>query len=103
MLERTFFRSFLNSSINNYEENVNKMSYKFNRNVILILYNNIDIRKMKGDYIMEEKFGTLIIDGKVVDLDKAPVEELEKMKDKLKKQMVETKKQINTTLEELER
>lgn len=52
---------------------------------------------------MEEKLGTVIVDGKVVDLDKTPVEELEKMKDKLKKQIAETKKQINSTLEEIER
>lgn len=52
---------------------------------------------------MEEKLGTVIIDGKVVDLDKAPVEELEKMKDKLKKQIAEIKKQIESTLDELEK
>lgn len=33
---------------------------------------------------MEEKLGTIVVDGKLVDLDKTPLEDLTKLEDKLK-------------------
>ena len=49
---------------------------------------------------MEEKFGKIIIDGKIINLDTIPEEELEKMIEKLEKREEEIRKEIDKVLEE---
>jgi len=49
-----------------------------------------------------EKFGTMVIDGKIVNLDTMPLEELQQLEEKLKKQVEEKKKKIIDVLEENE-
>jgi len=60
--------------------------------------------KYKGENVMEEneKFGTMVIDGKIVNLDTMPLEELQQLEEKLKKQVEEKKKKIIDVLEENE-
>lgn len=48
----------------------------------------------------EEQFGTIIIDGKIINLDKASEEELEKLEDKLKKEEEEIREKIDRILDE---
>lgn len=47
-----------------------------------------------------EKLGTIIIDGKIVDLDKMPIEELKQLQEKLKKDQEQTRKELDKLLEE---
>jgi len=54
----------------------------------------------KGGKIMEEKFGKIIVDGKVINLDTIPEEELEKMIEKLEKREEEIRKEIDELMEE---
>lgn len=48
---------------------------------------------------MDEKLGTIMIDGKIIDLDKTPLEELKKIKNKLENEEEEIRKEINKLLE----
>ena len=47
----------------------------------------------------EEKFGTIFINGKLVNLDEAPLEELKKILEKTEKEKKELKKQIAYEIE----
>lgn len=49
-----------------------------------------------------EKLGTMVVDGKIVNLDTMPLEELQQLEEKLKKQVEEKKKKIIDVLEENE-
>lgn len=48
---------------------------------------------------MEEKLGNIIVDGRIVDLDKISIEELEKIKKKLEKEEQEIRERIDKLLE----
>ena len=47
---------------------------------------------------MDEKHGTIIIDGKIVDLDKTSIDELKKIESKLEKDIEEIRKEIDNLL-----
>lgn len=49
-----------------------------------------------------EKLGTMVVEGKIVNLDTMSLEELQKLEENLKKQVEEKKKKIIDTLEENE-
>ena len=49
---------------------------------------------------MKEKLGTVVIDGKLIDLDKTSVEELKKMQADLKKKEENIRKQIESIIDE---
>ena len=42
---------------------------------------------------MDEQFGTIIVDGKIVDLDKTSIDELKKLESKLEKDIEKIKKE----------
>lgn len=48
----------------------------------------------------EEEFGTIIVDGKIINLDKASEEELKKIEDKLKKEEEEIREKVDKILNE---
>ncbi len=48
---------------------------------------------------MDEKFGTIVVDGKIIDLDKTSIEELEKIREKLKSEEEEIRREIDKLLE----
>ena len=48
---------------------------------------------------MDEKLGTIMVDGKIIDLDKTPVEELKKIANKLENDEEEIRKEIYKLLE----
>ncbi len=47
---------------------------------------------------MDEQFGTIIVDGKIVDLDKTSIDELKKLESKLEKDIEKIKKEIDSLL-----
>ncbi len=47
---------------------------------------------------MDEQFGTIIVDGKIVDLDKTSIDELKKLESKLEKDIEKVKKEIDSLL-----
>lgn len=47
---------------------------------------------------MDEKFGTIIVDGKIIDLDKTSIDELKKLENKLEEDIKKIKKEINNLL-----
>lgn len=49
---------------------------------------------------MQEKLGTIIVDEKIIDLDKTSIEELEKIEKKLEDDITEIRKEIHKLLEE---
>lgn len=48
----------------------------------------------------DEQFGTIIFDGKIINLDKASPEELEELKEKLKIREAELREKIDKILDE---
>lgn len=48
---------------------------------------------------MDEKFGTIIVDGKIIDLDKTSIEELEKIREKLENDEKKIREEIDKLLE----
>lgn len=48
---------------------------------------------------MEEKLGTIIIEGELIDLDNAPIEKLKEMKEKLDEREKYIREEINKILE----
>lgn len=48
---------------------------------------------------MEEKLGTIIVDGKIIDLDKMPIEDLRKIQNKLEDKEKEIRNRIDKLLE----
>ena len=48
---------------------------------------------------MDEKLGTIVIDGKIIDLDKTPIEELKKIAKKLENDEEKIRKEIYKLLE----
>ncbi len=44
---------------------------------------------------MDKKHGTIIVDGKIVDLDKTSIEELKKLENKLENEIDELRKEID--------
>ncbi len=48
----------------------------------------------------DEQFGTIIFDGKIINLDKASPEELQELKEKLKKREAELREKIDQILDE---
>lgn len=47
----------------------------------------------------DEEFGTIVFDGKIINLDKASPEELEELKEKLKKREVQLREKIDQILD----
>ena len=47
---------------------------------------------------MDKQFGTIIVDGKIVDLDKTSIDELKKLESKLEKDIKKKKKEIDSLL-----
>ncbi|MCI8961691.1 MAG: hypothetical protein HFJ18_02065 [Clostridia bacterium] len=47
---------------------------------------------------MDKQFGTIIVDGKIVDLDKTSIDELKKLESKLEKDIEKIKKEIDSLL-----
>ncbi len=47
---------------------------------------------------MSEKYGTVIVDGKILDLDKTSINELEKIEEKLKNDIVKIRSEIDELL-----
>ncbi len=50
----------------------------------------------------EEQFGTIIFDGKIINLDKASEEELEELKEKIRNKEEEIRRKIDQILDEEE-
>lgn len=48
----------------------------------------------------DEQFGTIIFDSKIINLDKASPEELQELKEKLKKREAELREKIDQILDE---
>lgn len=55
-------------------------------------------RKVKEESKMDKQFGTIIVDGKIVDLDKTSIDELKKLESKLEKDIEKIKKEIDSLL-----
>ena len=49
-----------------------------------------------------EKFGSIIVDGKVINLDNAKIEDLEKLEEELKEKIQQKEKEIMNYLEDSE-
>lgn len=49
-----------------------------------------------------EKFGTIVVDGKVVNLDNTEIEDLKKLEEKLKEKIQQKKKKIINYLDDKE-
>ena len=50
---------------------------------------------------MNKEFGTIIINGKIVDLDKISIEETEKLNEEIYKSEVELRKEVNDNISKI--
>ena len=69
-------------------------------NDIIILCRIMLHKKNKGGIIMSEKFGTMIIDGRIINLDTISDEELDKLIKKLEQKEENLRQEIDELLDE---